>query len=164
MNTKEMTMKGSTVTKSLTIAAVIALALAVAPTARAGEKGCSNATLQSSFGYTATGTILPAGAPPPFAGPFGEVGRQTFDGKGDTEAIATLSANGNIIRITAVGTYTVNPDCSGSMTLSVSPLGITSTTYFVIDDDGLEIRTIATDSGLVETRVYRKQFQRDNQQ
>ena len=137
----------------------------IVPRAQASEdKGCSKATLQGGFGYNSTGTLLPSYVPPPFAGPFAEVGRQTFDGKGDTEAIATLSANGNIIRITAVGTYTVNPDCSGSMTLSVSPLGITSTTYFVIDDDGLEIRTIATDSGLVETRVYRKQFQRDNQQ
>jgi len=38
-----------------------------------------------------------------------------------------LSANGNIIQVTAVGTDTVNPDCTGSMALTVSPLGVTGT-------------------------------------
>lgn len=38
---------------------------------------CSDATLQGSFGYTMTGTLLPALVPPLFVGPFAEVGRQT---------------------------------------------------------------------------------------
>ena len=59
-------------------------------------KECSNATLRGSFGYTSTGTLLPAYVPPPYAGPFAEVGRQTFDGKGNTDATGTLSANGNV--------------------------------------------------------------------
>lgn len=134
--------------------------LGIVPRAQAGEdKECSNATLQGSFGYTATGTILTL-APPPFAGPFAEVGRQTFDGKGNTDATATLSANGNIIRVTVEGTYAINPDCTGSLTLTVSPLGVTGHADFVIDDDGAELRTIATDPGVVESRVYKKQFRR----
>ena len=133
--------------------------LGVAPRARAGEdKGCSDATLEGSFGYTSTGTLLPSYVPPPFAGPFGEVGRQTFDGKGKTKATATLSANGNIQEVTIAGTYTVNPDCTGSMTLNVSPIGATVDAYLVVDDDGTEIRVVGTDSGVIETRVYKKQF------
>ena len=136
--------------------------LSIAPKARAWEdKECSNATLQGSFGYTSTGTLLPSYVPPPFAGPFGEVGRQTFDGKGHTVATATLSANGNIQPVTIQGTYTVNSDCTGSMTLNVSPLDATVHAYFVIDHDGTELRAIGTDSGLVETRVYKKQFRGD---
>jgi hypothetical protein len=46
--------------------------------------------------------------PPPFAGPFAEVGRQTVDGTGNTEATATTSSNGNIAPVTIKGTYTVN--------------------------------------------------------
>ena len=123
-------------------------------------KECSNATLHGSFGYTSTGTLLPSYVPPPFAGPFAEVGRQTFDGNGDTEATATLSANGNINQVTIQGTYTVNPDCTGSMTLNVSPLDATVQADFVIDDDGAELRVIGTDSGVVESRVYKKQCRR----
>ena len=74
-------------------------------------KECSIATLQGSFGYTSTGTLLDSFVPPPFAGPFAEVGRQTFDGKGKTEATATISSNGNIQQqATIQGTYTVNAD------------------------------------------------------
>jgi hypothetical protein len=134
--------------------------LGIVPNARAGEdedEVCSNATLHGSFGYTSTGTLLPSYVPPPFAGPFGEVGRQTFDGKGNTHATATLSANGNIATVTIEGTYTVKPDCTGSMTLNVSPLGATVHADFVIDDDGAEVRVIGTDSGVVESRIYKKQ-------
>lgn len=56
---------------------------------------------------------LVANLPPPVLGPFGEIGRQTFDGRGNTEGAATLSGNGNINRVTFQGTYVVNPDCTG---------------------------------------------------
>jgi len=132
--------------------------LGMAPNARAGEHvACSSATLRGSFGYTGTGTLTLDYVPAPYAGPFAEVGRQTFDGKGNTDATATLSANGNIQQVTVQGTYTVNRDCTGTMTLYVLQLQSTVHTDFVIDRDGAEIRTIGTDSGLVESRVYRKQ-------
>jgi hypothetical protein len=137
-----------------------ALVLGIVPRAQAGEhRECSNATLRGSYGYTAEGTLLPTIAPPPSAGPFAEIGRQTFDGRGNTEATATASANGNIVELTIAGTYTVNSDCTGSMTFDVSPLGIKGNVKLVIDDDGGEIRTVDTDAGTIETRVYRKQFQ-----
>ncbi len=121
---------------------------------------CSNATLQGAFGYTSTGSLLASipMLPPPFAGPFAEVGRQTFDGKGDTDASATTSSNGNIAPVTVEGTYTVNSDCTGSMTLNVSPFDSVVHADFVIDDDGAQLRAIGTDSGLIETRVYSKQW------
>ena len=124
-------------------------------------KECSKATLSGSFGYTSTGNLLASipMLPPPFAGPFAEVGRQTFDGKGNTDATATFSANGNIQAVKITGSYTVNSDCTGTMTLNVSPLGLVANLDFVIDDDGAELRAIVTDSGgFVESRVYTKQF------
>ena len=130
----------------------------VAQEESAKVKECSKATLWGSFGYTSTGTLLDSYVPPPFAGPFGEVGRQTFDGKGHTDATATTSSNGNIAKVTIEGTYTVNPDCTGSMTLNVSPFDSTVHADFVIDYDGAELRAIGSDSGLIETRVYSKQF------
>ena len=120
-------------------------------------KECSKATLSGSFGYSSTGTLLDSYVPAPYAGPFGEVGRQTFDGKGNTSAKATTSSNGNIAPVTIEGTYTVNSDCTGSMTLNVSPFDSVVHADFVIDDDGAQLRAIGTDSGLIETRVYSKQ-------
>ena len=119
-------------------------------------KECSNATLMGSFGFTSTGALTTSYVPPPLAGPLAEVGRQTFDGKGTTNATATLSANGNIVAVTVEGTYTVDPDCTGTMTLNVSPLGATVHLDFVIDNNGAQIRAIVTDSGVVESRDYSK--------
>jgi hypothetical protein len=129
----------------------------IVPAAQAGEqKECSNASLEGSFGFTNTGTNI--ALPPPLAGPIAQIGRQTFDGRGSTDAIATLSANGNIFRVTVQGTYAVNPDCTGAMTLYISPLGATVLLDFVIDDDGAELRAIITDAGAIESLVFKKQF------
>ena len=131
--------------------------LGIVPRAQAGQpRGCSNATLRGSFGFTSVGNLL--ALPPPLAGPFAEIGRQTFYGNGNTDATATASANGNIAKLTLQGTYAVNPDCTGSMTLFVFELGGSFNADFVIDDDGAELRVILTDPGVVESRVYRKQF------
>jgi hypothetical protein len=72
-----------------------------------------------------------------------------------------LSANGHIVKdVTAQGTYVVNPDCTGSMTIFILPFAGTAELDFVIDDDGDEVRMISTGAGAIETRVYRKQSSR----
>jgi hypothetical protein len=152
-------MKRTIESTTLVIVFTIVFALGNAPGARADEhEGCSNATLRGSFGYTSTGTLLDSYVPPPLAGPFAEVGRQTFNGKGKTDATATLSTNGNPATVTIQGTYSVNPDCTGSMTLNISPFDSTVHLYFVIDEDAAEFRAIVTDPNLIESRVYKRQF------
>ena len=155
-------MKRAIAPTTLAVVFTTVFALGIVPRAQAGDDNeCSNATLQGSFGFTSAGTLL--AIPPPSAGPFAEIGRQTFDGTGDnTEGTATLSTNGTIGHVTFFGTYVVNPDCTGSMTLLVLPLGRTITLDFVIDDDGEEVRALltSTPSGNTESRVYRKQFSR----
>jgi hypothetical protein len=123
------------------------------------QPGCSNATLNGSFGYTNTGTIL-AG---PGAGPFGGVGRQTFDGKGNTEATATVSVNGNISHATIKGTYVMNANCTGSMTLLVTVGTETFTNHvnLVIVHGGGEFRAINADPGIVLTTFGSKQSRGD---
>ena len=58
-------MKRSTIAKTFTIAAVTALAMAIAPTASAADKGCSNASIRGTFAFRATGShMTPAGVAP----------------------------------------------------------------------------------------------------
>ena len=153
-------MKRTIAPTTLVIVFATVFVLGILPRAQAGEhRECSNASLQGSFGFSATGTLL--ALPPPFAGPFAEIGRQTFDGNGNTDGTATLSANGNIVKgVTVQGTYVVNPDCTGSMTIYILPFGSSADLDFVIDDDGAELRALVTGTGSVESRVYRKQFSR----
>lgn len=148
-------MKRSNIATTFAFAAVAVLALSIAPAAKADDRGCSNATVRGTFAYTSTGFIT---APPDFAGPFAETGTQTFDGRGGTTATVMSSQNGNILPLTITGTYTVNPDCTGTMTLQVSPIAVTVDVYFVIDDSGNGFQAIETDSGFVITRIGRKLF------
>ena len=141
---------------TVVLSALVALGI---PLSVQAQPNCSNATLNGSFGYTNTGTIL-AG---PDAGPFGGVGRQTFDGKGNTEATATVSVNGTISHATIRGTYVVNSNCTGSMTLVVSAGGETFTNHvdLVIVRGGTEIRAINADPGIFLTTVAKKQSRGD---
>jgi len=151
-------MKRTNFANTLAIAVATAFALSIAPTAQAADKGCSNATLKGTFAYTNTGFLT---APPPEVGPFAGVGTQTFDGNGRTTATAWISQNGNIVSATITGTYTVNPDCTGTFTLLVSPAGIppfTNNAFFVIDGSEAEFRAINTNTGQVVTTVARRQF------
>jgi hypothetical protein len=152
-------MKRSTIAKTFAIAAVTALALTLAPAANAADKGCSNASLQGTFAYTGTGFVV---TPVARAGPFAEVGTQTFDGKGATTTTFTASGNGSLFQTTFTGTYTVNPDCTGTINLvapgPVPPAGTTVTLFFVMDDNLNGFQAIETLPGVVITRTARRQF------
>jgi hypothetical protein len=131
-----------------------AFVLGILPRAQAGqERNCTNTSLSGSFGYTSMGTLIG-----PEAGPFVQVGRQTFDGKGNTSATATTNVSGNSFPVSISGTYSVNPDCTASMTLNVSPAGITVHADFVITLGGTEFRGTVTDTGRAVTVVGKKQF------
>ena len=154
-------MKRSTIAKTFTIAAITAIALSIAPTAMADDKGCSNGTLKGTFAHTLTGFIT---APPAVAGPFAGLGTETFDGNGGLTGNSTVSLNGTISSGTYAGTYTVNPDCTGTYTV-LSPSGRTSNVFFVLvwtphsTGTGLsEFHFIATDPGSVRTGIARRQF------
>ncbi len=118
------------------------LAVALAPiTVRAQSQQCvlENATLNGSYVTKATG----------FAGgsPIAVVGITTYDGKGNFQFTATVSANGTISRGTGPGTYTVNRDCTGSQTF-----GPGFAHYdLVVSPDGREVTYIQTDAGTVIT-------------
>ena len=148
-------MKRSTIAQTLTLAAIAALALGLAPTAKAANKGCSTASLKGTFAYTSTGFIVAAPIPA-LVGPGAAVGTQTFDGNGGVTFAFNSSQNGNIGPGTATGTYTVNPDCTGTFT-EVTPM-FTSHYSFVIDESGAEFQAVCQDAGAVFSRIGRQRF------
>jgi hypothetical protein len=150
-------MKRSTIVRNFAIAAVTALALGIASTAKADNKGCSLVTMKGTFAYTGKGSIT-APAPAEIQGPIVEVGTQTFDGNGGTTSTAMISASGTLVPLTITGTYTVNPDCTGTMTLQVSPFNATVHVFFVIDDSAAGFQAIEIDPGDLITRNARRQF------
>ncbi len=81
---------------------------------------CSNATLRGSYGFTISGT-RPTGPPPAPLEAFIGVAITNFDGQGNlTQTYGTShgSINGDSSNDTGSGTYSINEDCSGTMTLN----------------------------------------------
>ena len=141
-------MKHNNTAKTLAIAGAMVLVLGIAPAVKAADKGCTNASLKGTFSHIGTGFVK--------AGPLAGVGTDTFDGNGGITGTASLSINGTIVSLTETGTYKVNPDCTGTYT--VSSAGGSTTAFFVIDDGGNEVKAVCTDPGVVITHIFRRQF------
>jgi hypothetical protein len=148
-------MKRNTIGNTFTIAAVAALALSIAPAAKADNFGCTNVSIQGTFAFNGVGSIV---SPANQAGPLADVNTLTFDGYGNiTAGTGSISVAGSISPITESGTYTVNPDCTGNYTVLISPLGFTAHYFFVIDNSKTELEVVCTDSGVVFSGVARRQ-------
>ena len=93
------------------------------------QSGCSNSSLQGSYGFQLKGTIVGLG-------PIGGVARLTFDGAGN---------------FTQTDNVTVNADCTGTQTLNSG--GQVIHTTFVIAENGKEVFDVVTDPHLVITSV-----------
>ena len=147
-------MKRTTIAKTFAVAAVTALALGIAPTAKAQvDKACTNATLQGTFAYSTTGFgVAGATGPLPAPLPFADAGAQTFDGNGGTALSGMSNANGTVGQPNQSGTYTVNSDCTGTYSIQLAP-GKTANYFFVIANDGSEFRAICVDKYAVLTRI-----------
>ena len=71
---------------------------------------CTLLDAAGRYGYTSSGSIV---TPP--VGPFTAVGHVTFTESGTFTGAQTTSVAGNLVDETIQGTFTVNPDCTGSM-------------------------------------------------
>ena len=114
-------------------------------------EGCSNMTIAGQYAFTITGSIL---APAAVAGPVAGVALTTFDGFGNLVQVDHVTHNG-VLPVEpwrpATGTYSVNPDCTGTFTFTPQPTnpadgGPALTVFFVIAQGGAEIRTAVSGS------------------
>jgi hypothetical protein len=96
---------------------LLAFALAASSTPTANASACSNATIQGSYAFTIHGTVfLPNGATLLIDG----LAKTTFDGAGNLTQLDAVAANGNVPpgwRL-STGTYSVQPNCTGTMTVT----------------------------------------------
>ena len=146
-------MKRCNMERIIGMGAVAALALVLAPAAKAERNPCSVATLRGSFARTDTGFLT---SPAAIAGPIAGVSLMTFDGNGGFTSTGMGGLNGNVAASTSTGTYTVNADCTGTYT-GVSSRG-TGHAFFVIAAGGDEIHILVTDPGVALTCIARRIF------
>ena len=140
-----------TVTRtSLIVFASIFMLAAVANAEARHDHECSNASLQGTYGFYSTATIVPAGTPRV------AVSLMTFDGGGHWSNSQTANNNGAVTHVTLPGQiYVVSSDCTGTFFDAAGrKLG-----EIVLVDDAKEFYFIRTDPPvLVLYGVGKKQF------
>ena len=140
-------MKRNMSQKTLAIIFLTMLYAGVAPAASAQDEGrCSSATVAGKWGFTTNGTVVGIG-------PRDSLGIFTLDGAGNlVNGKATASLNGSVTEETFSGTYSMNPDCTGKLSIQIFDLSgnkiLSATLNLVFDDNIQELRAIFTSAVL----------------
>jgi len=103
--------------KSRISLSLLILALAASSTLTAHASGCTVRTMKGAWVQHLQGLIfLPNGTSLVLTG----VTKSTYDGLGNSTVLDASGVNGNVPAgwRTGTGTYTVNPDCTGTETIS----------------------------------------------
>ena len=127
----------------------LGFALAVVSSPTASASACSNATIRGSYAFTIHGTIfLPNGATLLIDG----VAKETFDGRGNETQVDAVATNGILAPgwRPGSGTYSVNPDCTGTQTVFVDGLPDLHL-QFIVAQGGKTIHQVVTDPGVATT-------------
>jgi len=126
---------------------LVTLALA-ASSAVTAQAGCTDLTIKGSYAFTVHGQILTPNGPLLVDG----IARTTFDGNGNLTQVDAVAINGHIPLVwrPGTGTYTVNSDCTGTMTL-INTGQPTLHLAILVSQSGNHIHTVVTDPGLATT-------------
>jgi hypothetical protein len=148
---KEVNMKS----KYASVLSAAAVVLSVfCGTAHAAQQGCSAATLKGAYAFRAHGEVLgyidSAGTLHAFTTTLilDDVSIFTFDGSGSFARTDFGNINGSpkngqtAFNPNQSGTYTLNSDCTGSMTLTYTGQNITLGLEMVVGDDGTLVYAI----------------------
>jgi hypothetical protein len=139
----------------LTLAA--AMALVVLPNATAVDAQCTNANLTGNYAGTLSGFVAPGKSTKGNEVPWVVVGLVTFDGAGNVSFSYAGAINGGIFtNQTSSGTYTVNSDCTGSVSFTAGD-GAGTNGNVVIIGGGTEAFGVITNAGSSATFDFKKQ-------
>ena len=126
---------------------LVTLALA-ASSAVTAQAGCTDLTIKGSYAFTVHGQILTPNGPLLVDG----IARTTFDGNGNLTQVDAVAINGHIPLVwrPGTGTYTVNSDCTGTMT-QLGKDELTLHFAILVSQSGNHIHTVVTDPGFAAT-------------
>jgi hypothetical protein len=128
---------------------LLTLALIVSSPLISHASACSNSTIRGSYAFTIHGTaFLPNGSTLLIDG----LAKQTFDGDGNFTQVEAVATNGNLPPgwRPGSGTYSVNPDCTGTQTI-VIPDNPDVHLQFIVAQSGNTIHQVVIDPGVAAT-------------
>lgn len=138
----------------IAVSALIGLSW-LAPWAAAAADGCTAGALKGAYIFALSG-FKTAGESAAQRTPFAQSGREIFNGDGTMSGVSTASMNGTIVRLTYKGTYTVKPDCSGTVTFTDSQGQVANYDIFATPS-GESFTYVQTDASVVSAGWERRQ-------
>jgi hypothetical protein len=120
------------------------------------DRGCSNKTLSSDYGFASQGVLLNVPGVPPGT-PFRSVGLAHFDGKGNLTWVEHTVVGGVPLDTgwtPASGTYSVNRDCTGTAVVYTPNSPVPLNLAFVVVRHGNEVHTVLDANAI--TTVFTK--------
>jgi hypothetical protein len=115
------------------------------------EKGCSNRTLDGNYGFTVEGLLGIPGSGIQIRG----VILQEYDGNGHLTQVEHVVVDGAPPSETwtpGSGTYTVNPDCTGTATITIPSSGAPPlVVFFVVTKRGRVVREVSEGNAIIAT-------------
>jgi hypothetical protein len=144
----------------LVMAGLAALTGSNAIKLHANPQACTTAILRGGYGAGTTGLINTSGNPNDIRirtfVPFAEAVYFLFDGNGNLSGSSTADFGGFVSPVTFTGTYTVNANCTGSLTVDAGANGIVHRDLVIVDA-GKEVDFVSTDPGVVIAGYMKKQ-------
>jgi hypothetical protein len=126
----------------------LALFFATSSAVTAHPNECSNLSIKGAYAFTIHGQILTPNAALIVDG----IAKTTFDGNGNLTQVDAVAVSGNLSEIWRPGTgsYALNSDCTGTMTIfnqNQAPLHLA----IIVSHSGDLIHTVVTDPGFAVT-------------
>ncbi len=131
---------------SLLHAALALIPLSLLPPAVA-LADCGTSSIGGTYGFAVDGFGIEVGKKLGSAVPVAVAGTYTFFADGTVKRVFTISASGEIGDATDSGSYTVNPDCTGSASIN-TPFGV-ETIKLTIIQGGKAVYFINATTGIV---------------
>jgi hypothetical protein len=128
---------------------LLTLALIVSSPLMSHASACNNSTIRGTYAFTIQGTIFLRGGSTLL---LDGIAKETFDGKGNETQIDAVATNGVLTPgwRPGTGTYSVNPDCTGTQTIVISGMPDLHL-QFIVAQGGTTIHQVVIDPGIGST-------------
>jgi uncharacterized protein (TIGR03437 family) len=124
---------------------------APANTPQIGGATCTASMVNGTYFYMLTGINALGGT----AAPYAELGQLVANGSGGLSGQTSTNLSGQRGTYPMTGTYTVQPNCAGSMTLTVNSQTTTAFTFQVINNAQALVLAVSKTGEVVTGRAYR---------
>jgi hypothetical protein len=136
------------------LALLLLLSTFFAPFKAQAQGGCTTSSLNGTYYYILDGNVASGNQVLPSA----ELGRLNADGNGSVSGQSNFSIGGTLQSASLSGTYAVDADCTGTLTLTVKSASGTSTetlTFQVISSGQSAVVAFSSSGGVITGQAYR---------